>query len=125
VRRTLVTDVLNVPFETNLHYIGAHLHPYAESLALRDLTTNETLYTALARAPTQGIGLAHVDHYASREGIALHPDHEYELVSVYDNPTDTEKDAMAVFFLYFHDREAAAKLDTVRAELAAAARPGA
>jgi hypothetical protein len=125
VRRTLVTDVLNVPFETNLHYIGAHLHPYAESLALRDLTTNETLYTALARAPAEGIGLDSVDHYASRDGIPLHPDHEYELVSVYENPTDTEKDAMAVFFLYFHDREAATKLDAVRAGLAAAASPGA
>lgn len=120
VRHTLVTDVLNVPFETRLHYIGAHLHPFAESLSLRDLTSDETLYTAHARAPDAGIGLAEVDHYASAEGIPLHPDHEYELVSVYDNPTDSDKDAMAVFFLYFDDREAAAKLEGLRAELAAA-----
>ena len=118
-RRTLITDVLNVPFETSLHYIGAHLHPFAESLALRDLTTGETLYTARTRAPAQGIGLDHVDHYASADGIPLHPDHEYELVSVYDNPTDSDKDAMAVFFFYFHDREAAEKIDAVRAGLVA------
>jgi len=120
VRHTLVTDVLNVPFETRLHYIGAHMHPFAESLALRDLTTGETLFTAHTRAPAEGIGLAQVDHYSSPEGLPLHPDHEYELVSVYDNPTDSDKDAMAVFFLYFHDREAAQRLDAVRAELATA-----
>ncbi len=38
--------------------------------------------------------LVEADIYSDAEGIPLHPDHEYELEVVYDNPTTEPIDAM-------------------------------
>lgn len=120
-RHTLVTKVLNVPFDTTLHYINAHLHPYATTLELRDLTADKTLFQARAFPPEKGVGLARVEDYSSAEGIPVFRDHDYEIVSVYDNPTGAEQDAMAVFFVYFRDVELEQRIDALRGELAASA----
>lgn len=104
-RRTLVTKVLNIPFDTTLHYVAVHLHPFAESVELRDLTANKTVFESKARGPRTGIGLAHVDHFSSRKGIPVYKDHEYELVSVYNNTSGEEQDSMATQFLYLLDKE--------------------
>ena len=45
-----------------------------------------------------------MESYSSVEGIPIYADHEYEIVSVYDNPTDEPQDAMAVMFLYMLDK---------------------
>lgn len=103
--RTLVTKILNLPFDTTIHYIAVHLHPFAESLELRDLTTGKTVYAAKARQFPDRIGLEHVDYFSSEEGIEVFKDHEYELVSVYNNTTDEEHDSMAVMLLYMLDKE--------------------
>jgi len=114
VRHTLVTDLLKVPFDTTIHFVAVHLHPFAESLELKDLTTGETLFKSLARGPESGIGLTHVDHYASEEGIPIYADHEYEMVSIYDNPTGVDQDAMASMFFYLLDKEAEPGLERLR-----------
>jgi len=103
--RTLVTKILNLPFDTTIHYIAVHLHPFAESLVLRDLTTDKTVYAAKARQFDDRVGLEHVDFFSSEEGIEVFKDHEYELVSVYNNTTDQEHDSMAVMLLYMLDKE--------------------
>jgi hypothetical protein len=121
VRHTLVTDLLKIPFDTTIHFVAVHLHPFAESLELRDLTTGRTLFKSLARGPAEGIGLEHVDYYASADGIPVHRDHEYEMVSVYDNPTATDQDAMASMFFYLLDKEAEPGLARLRAARASAA----
>ena len=46
------------------------------------------------------MGLDRVDHYSREEGIPIHVGHEYELISVYDNPSRQDADAMATMFLY-------------------------
>lgn len=102
--RTLVTKLMQVPRETEIHYIAVHLHPFAETLELRDLTTGETLFRAAASQFEDRIGLAHVEHFESPEGIAVHPDHQYELVSVYENTSGATQDSMAVMYLYLRDR---------------------
>ena len=102
-RRTRVTPYLQLPADTTVHYIAVHLHPFAVSLALRDLTEDETVFESFARNTAGRIGLEHVDHYSSVEGIPIYRDHEYELVSVYDNTSGQPQDAMAVMFLYHHD----------------------
>jgi hypothetical protein len=121
VRRTLVTRMLDLPFDSTIHYIAVHLHPFAESLELRDLTTGETLFRSEARGPASGVGLAEVDHFSSAEGIPIRRDHEYEMVSVYDNTSGEDQDAMASFFLYLHDVEAERSLDALRQRIAAQA----
>ncbi|HET9480159.1 MAG TPA: hypothetical protein VFP98_00245 [Candidatus Polarisedimenticolia bacterium] len=105
VNRTNVTRFLNLPFDTTIHYIAVHLHPFAESLELRDLTEDRTLFHSKVR-PTEGkIGLDHVDYFSSVEGILLRKDHEYELVSVYNNTSAEDQDSMAVMYLYALDHE--------------------
>lgn len=105
VNRTNVTRWIDLPFDTTVHYIAVHLHPFAESLELRDLTTGESLFKSHARPPEAGIGLAHVDHFSSAEGIPLYASHEYEIVSVYNNTSGVDQDSMAVMYLYLLDRE--------------------
>jgi hypothetical protein len=103
--RTLVTQLMRVPYDTHIHYVAVHLHPFAESLELRDLTTGETVFKSRARNFEQGIGLRHVDYLSSAEGLPVYRDHEYELVSVYDNTTGEEQDSMAVMYIYLRDLE--------------------
>lgn len=105
VRRTLVTKMMNLPYDTTLHYAAVHLHPFAESLELRDITTGRTVMRSKARNPEKGIGLEHVDYFSSVEGLPLIREHQYELVSVYDNTSGIDQDSMAAVFLYLENKE--------------------
>lgn len=102
--RTLVTHLMGLPYDTAIHYIAVHLHPFAESLELRDLTTGESLFKSKARGFPDKIGLAKVDSLTSVEGIPVFKDHDYEIVSVYDNTTAEDQDSMAVMYLYLEDK---------------------
>lgn len=107
---TLVTKLLNLPFDTTVHYIAAHMHPFGESIRLVDLTEGKTLFESTVRPMTERLGIDHVDYYSSEQGIPLYRDHEYELISVYNNTSDQPRDAMAVLYLYLHDKELEANL---------------
>lgn len=113
-RRTLVTKQLNLQYDTRIHFIGVHLHPFAETLELRDLTTGESLWATRARGPSDKIGLTEIEYYSSPEGIPLFTDHEYELVSVYENNSGVDQDAMATMFLYLYDAEGAKAIESQR-----------
>jgi hypothetical protein len=102
---TRVTDIMDLPFDTTLHYVAVHLHPFAQSLELIDKTDGKTVYKAFTKQADKGVGLARVDFYESSDGIPLHKGHEYELVSIYQNTTDKDQDSMAVMNLYLHDKE--------------------
>ena len=104
VRRTRVTRQMGIPFDTTIHYIAIHLHPFAESLMLRDVTADRDLWVCHPKLRKKGIGLEHVDDYSSPEGIAVYKDHEYELVSVYNNTSGVDQDAMAVMYIYLLDK---------------------
>ena len=104
VNRTLVTKLLSLPYDTKVHYIAVHLHPFAETLELVDLTAKKTVFKSKAKNYRRKIGLQHVDYYSSKEGIMLHKDHAYELVSIYNNTTDEDQDSMAVMYLYMLDK---------------------
>lgn len=104
VNHTRVTDLMALPFDTTVHYVAVHLHPFAETLELRDLRTEKSVYKAKARQADVGIGLAHVDHYASVEGFPVYKGHEYEIVSVYNNTSGEPQDSMAVLNLYMLDK---------------------
>jgi cyclophilin family peptidyl-prolyl cis-trans isomerase len=98
-----ITWFMGLPFDTRLHFALAHLHPFAESLTLRDTTTGQDLWIARTSAPKKGIGLAHVDDFESDKGIPLYKDHKYELISVYDNKLKVNVDSMASMFFGFDD----------------------
>ncbi len=105
VNHTPVTSLMAIPFDTTIHYIAIHLHPFAESVELYDLTEDRSVFRSNAGNVRQGVGLVSVETYSSKVGIPVFRDHEYELVSVYHNPTTQNHDAMATVFLYLLDKE--------------------
>ena len=69
------------------------------------LSTGETVFSSRARNFEDKIGLEHVDYFSSVEGIPLYRDHEYEIVTVYDNTSGEDQDSMAVMYLYLLDKQ--------------------
>ena len=105
VNHTRVTEMVSLPYDTSVHYIATHLHPFAESLELRDQTTGETIFKSRTRQVEKGIGLAEVEAFSSEAGVPLYKDHEYQLISVYNNTTDRPQDSMAVMYLYLRAQD--------------------
>jgi hypothetical protein len=105
VNRSNTTRFMGLRFDTKVHYIAVHLHPFAESLELRDLTAGESIFTSRV-TPSEGkIGIDRIEHYADSFGLPLFMDHEYELVSTYNNSSSVDQDSMAVMYMYAEDME--------------------
>ncbi|HYM62265.1 MAG TPA: peptidylprolyl isomerase, partial [Thermoanaerobaculia bacterium] len=96
---------MSLPFDTKLHFAAMHLHPFAESIELRDVTANKVLFKANAQNPAKGIGLTHVDTYSNIEGVPMFKNHKYEVTSVYNNTSSENRDSMASIFLSLDDPE--------------------
>ncbi len=105
ITTTLATKFMNIPFDTTIHYIAVHLHPFAESLELRDRTTGQSVFKSNAENFKDRIGLAKVDYFSSEEGIPIYKDHDYEIISVYNNTSKEDQDVMAVMILFLHDKQ--------------------
>lgn len=105
VNHTRVTTLMAIDEDTTIHFISVHLHPFAESIELRDLTTNQVLFRSEATNHQDRVGLANVTTFSSAEGIPVYVEHEYELVSVYNNTSSVDQDSMAVLYLYMADQE--------------------
>ncbi|MGV7220524.1 MAG: hypothetical protein ACQ9MH_03230 [Nitrospinales bacterium] len=105
VYRTLSTQWMNIPFDTRAHYISAHVHPFAESIALRDLKTGEIIFESSIKNKSNKIGLVKVSSLSSEEGVPLYQDREYELISIYNNTSGKYIGVMSVLFLYLQDME--------------------
>lgn len=101
--RTRVDGASKIPFPTTAHHFSAHLHVYGVSLELIDATSGETIFRSDATANGKHTGIAEMTSLATSEGVRIYPDHTYELVAVYDNPTDQPIDAMAVVYVYYRD----------------------
>ena len=83
---------MNIPYDTTVHYIAVHLHPFAESLELVDLTTGEPVFKSEVDNFEDKIGLRRVQYFSSEEGVPVYKDHEYELMSIYNNTTSVNQD---------------------------------
>ncbi|HEX3584269.1 MAG TPA: peptidylprolyl isomerase [Thermoanaerobaculia bacterium] len=98
-----ITWFMGLPMNATLHWAAAHLHPFAQSLTIRDTTTGETVFEVNATDSKDKIGLDKVETFASEKGVPMYKDHKYELISVYDNPTQQNADSMASAFLALED----------------------
>lgn len=105
VNHSDISWFMNLQFDTRLHYAAVHLHPFARSLEMRDMTTGRTVFLAKAQNPPDAVGLLHVDELSSTEGVPLYFTHKYSLISTYDNPTNANVDSMASIFLGLEDSE--------------------
>ena len=105
VTRTNVTGMLKIPYNTKIHYLFVHVHPFAESMELRDLTANSSVIKIKIKQYADKIGLLRTEHFTSVEGLPIFKDHEYEMISVYNNTSGTNQDAMATMQLFLLDKE--------------------
>jgi hypothetical protein len=103
--RTDVTKQLSVTDTVSMHHIVVHLHPFAETLALRDKTTDSTLFTSITLNYSNKIGLKKVTSFSSKEGVLLYPDHNYELVLKTNNTSSVDQDMMGSMFVFLYDKE--------------------
>lgn len=103
--RVPVSNQLNLPYDTTAHYVTGHLHPYGKSLSLRDTTTAKTVFEITSKDFTDKLGVAEMTEWSSAEGVELHKDHQYELVTTYHNPTDHPIDAMSILYVYARDKQ--------------------
>lgn len=104
VNVTNVTRFLNLPYDTTVHYIAVHLHPFAQKLVFKDLTEDRVVFEAHVTPTPDRVGIESIDHYSSVEGMPLYKDHQYELTSYYDNTSDHDVDSMAVMYMYLRDK---------------------
>jgi len=102
---TEITPQLNLPFDTTIHYATMHVHPFARGMELRDLTTGTTIFRLNSQDWPDRVGVAYVEEFKSIEGIPIQRHHRYELSAEYDNPLDSETDAMAILYLYFLEKD--------------------
>jgi len=93
-----------LPFDTTLHHISAHLHPYGTSIELWDTTENVMLFRSNATTDSRNTHVMNMTEYSGAEGIPMYTDHEYELRATYNNTSATNIDAMAVMYFYFYDK---------------------
>jgi len=105
-----VTKQLLLTDSTTVHFMVAHLHPFAESLSLIDKTIDSTLFVSKAENYTDKIGLTKVSSYSSETGLMLYPNHQYELVLKTNNTSNLDQDMMASMFMFLYDKEMVEKL---------------
>jgi len=86
-----------------IHYIWMHLHPYGESISLKDLTTGKIIWTGKAKNQNNKAVVLETDHFSSPEGIWLYKDHQYEVTTSYNNKTGKKIDAMGLLYMYYND----------------------
>ncbi|OUR92389.1 hypothetical protein A9Q87_07890 [Flavobacteriales bacterium 34_180_T64] len=105
-----ISNQLRLKDSTTMHQIATHLHPFAETMAIRDKTTDTTLFISKAKNYSDKIGLESVTYFSSEEGIMLYKDHHYELVLETNNTSKTNQDMMASMFIFLYDKEMDDKL---------------
>ena len=109
-----ITDQLQLNDSTTMHAIATHLHPFAETLALRNKTTDSTLFEASAKNYNDKIGLEDVSFFSSESGVMLYADNAYELVLTTNNTSKINQDMMASMFVFLYDKEMDDKLKTFK-----------
>ena len=105
-----ITPHLALPFNTTVHYIGTHVHPYCDKLELFDLSTEDIVFSAAVVPDPDKTQMKDIGIYSSEEGIQLFTDHRYELRCFTNNTSGLDQDMMAVMLLYLYDHELAEKL---------------
>lgn len=110
---TRCTSIMNVPYDTRLYAIAVHVHPFAETLELRDVTENRSIFKSHAVNYRDRIGLESITSFASEQGVPIYKSHEYEMIATYNNTSQKNADSMAVMYLYLGDTEFD-KIDVLR-----------
>lgn len=109
-----VTDILSLQKVETLHYINVHVHPYARSLELIDITTNTSVFKSIITNADGKKGIEDITSFSSIEGVKLYPNHQYNMILEVDNTSkiaNSETDMMCGMFLYFYNEDFDKKLN--------------
>jgi hypothetical protein len=87
-------------FDGSIHFIGAHIHPYSESITVWNVTRNEPVWQGRSKSDAQGETVG-MDVYSSATGYRVRAGETYALRSVYNNPKQDYIDAMAGVFIFY------------------------
>jgi hypothetical protein len=98
--RTVINSLMGLNSDLRIHYVSAHLHPYATSIEIRDMTTGDSVFQADVESSADGKALTKIHNYVSEEPITLRADHDYELISIYENTSEQDVTAMSVLHFY-------------------------
>ncbi len=96
------TISFKLPFEGRIHYVGAHIHPYAESVELHNDSRQENVWKGV-RGASAGGELAGLGVYSNAEGYAVRNGETYTLTAAYNNTTNHLIDAMAGVFIFYSE----------------------
>jgi len=91
-----------------IHAVWSHIHPCCTSISLVKASPveRETIFTATSRTKVHpGLQIQDIDYLASKEGIALPANNNYEVDITYNNPTDKPLDSMATLGIFFEDND--------------------
>ena len=92
-----------LPFEGRIHLVGAHIHPYAKSVQLFDVSRSQSVWNGIVKADAAG-NTAALPVYSDVAGFAVHAGDVFKVSSTYENPNNYPIDAMAgVFIVYTKD----------------------
>ena len=92
----------DLPFAGRIHFMGTHIHPYAESMEVFDVSQGRSVWRGKPAAQLDG-GRNTMDTYSSVVGYPVHAGDTFRVTSVYNNPTSDKIDAMAAVFFFYSD----------------------
>jgi hypothetical protein len=87
-------------FDGKIHFIGAHIHPYSESIVVWNVSRDEPVWEGHSKVDANGKTVG-MEVYSSEKGYPVHAGETYALRSVYNNPTQDYIDAMAGAFIFY------------------------
>lgn len=102
ILRNKISPNLKLSGAATLHGLTAHLERYAVSVELYDATLRKSLLKLTTQSDSNGL-LQTIESYSSNRGLQLHPDHEYEAVVQYANPTKAPVRGVCYLTFYFYD----------------------
>jgi hypothetical protein len=93
---------IEMPFDGVIHFLGTHVHPYAVSMELFNVSRGERVWKGTRQANAGPAGAMEV--FSSTEGYSVRAGEKYRVTAVYDNPTADPVDAMAGLFMLYSRR---------------------
>jgi hypothetical protein len=100
-----VTHLMQLKENMTMHFASVHLHSYAESLTLRDITADSIVYTSHVKNYSDRTGMDNIEYYSSEVGRVINKDHQYELICITNNTSGKVQDMMAVMIIFTEDTE--------------------
>lgn len=88
--------------DVKLYYASAHAHPFCKFLEIYDKTDQKSILKLNFQNFTDKIGVNEIEYFSSIEGVQLYKNHEYTLISEYENTSNDTLSAMSAIYLYLN-----------------------